>query len=79
MNVSKWAFEGTPNYPVKLTKVSEGEFKVTSVAVKDREWVGETEEKAMKVFRDDMAKEHERLQLDNQPKWMEDVKKGEWL
>jgi deoxyribodipyrimidine photolyase-like uncharacterized protein len=76
MNISSWEDETLPNYPVQVKKVSDGQFKVTSDALKGREWVGESEELAMRSFNDDMSKEHVRLAREETPKWMKDVAEG---
>lgn len=78
MNISKWAFEGTPNYPVKVTKGEDGMFRVTTSAIKGKEWAGESTEDAMRAFNLDMQKEYDRLMFENQPNWMKEVEKGEW-
>jgi hypothetical protein len=79
MNISKWAYDGTPNYPVKIENVAEGRVKLTSLALKGKEWFGESDSAVLKTFNTDMQQEYDRMHFDSQPKWMDEMKKGEWL
>jgi deoxyribodipyrimidine photolyase-like uncharacterized protein len=78
MNVSKWTFEVTPNYPVKLRKTEDGRFRLTTSALQGKEWVGETESEVMKSFQADMNNEYDRLMFEDQPGWMKEAKEGKW-
>jgi hypothetical protein len=78
MNISKWAYEGTPNYPVRVTQKDDGLFYVTTQAIKDKEWTGESVDQAMRSFSKSMDEEYDRLMENTQPEWMKAVKDGTW-
>ena len=70
INVSDWAYDGVPNYPLKVTRVGEGKFEVTSPMLKGKTWTGETSEKAMIAFREESEKLHSQQALGDEPDWM---------
>ena len=69
MDVSDWTYEGAPNYPLKVTR-REGQSVVTSSRLKDREWVGATEEQALRAFRHDTQAQYDQEVLGKEPAWM---------